>query len=107
MSTNDVTKLPKWAQAEIERLSNSVEYHKERLRESIPEGEGASDTVVYMGYGEEHVGLPKGTPIRFQTDTGVVQVRAKGDHVEITSHQGSLALFPHVTNVVNAKVVRR
>lgn len=107
MSTNDVTKLPKWAQADIERLSSAVEYHKARLRESIARGEDASDTLVYMGYGEEHVGLPKGTPIRFQTDTGQIQVRAEGDHVEITSHHGSLALFPHVTNEIKVKVVRR
>lgn len=107
MSAGDVTKLPKWAQQEIEQLSGSVEHHKRRLRESIPQGEGASDTIVYMGYGEEHVGLPNGTPIRFQTDAGVVEVRAKGDHVEIHANGGSIALFPHVSNVVKVKVVRR
>jgi hypothetical protein len=105
--SNDITKLPKWAQQEIERLENSVEYHKGRLAESIPQGEGASDTIVYMGYGEEHVGLPNGTPIRFQTGDGVVEARVKGDTVEIHTVGGSIGIFPHVSNVVGVKVIRR
>ncbi|AXC36325.1 hypothetical protein SEA_FORK_99 [Microbacterium phage Fork] len=107
MSAGYVTKLPKWARQEIEGLESTVEYHKRRLRESIPQGEGASDTIVHMGYGEEHVGLPNGTPIRFRTEAGVVEVRVRGDRVEIHSVGGPLAILPQVTNEVHVKVVRR
>lgn len=104
---NDKSKLPKWAQQEMERLENSAEYHKARLRESLGDNDQVSDTQIYMGYQEDLVGLPSGTPIRFKLSYGKVEVRVNEGRLEVTGVNGALSIFPHVTNVVQVAVVPR
>lgn len=104
---NDRSKLPKWAQQELDRLDNAVEYHKSRLAESLGEGPEVSDTQVHMGYQEPKAGLPNGTPIHFKLSYGKVEARVNDGKLEISSPNGSLAVFPHVTNEVQVAVVPR
>lgn len=106
---NDRSKLPKWAQQELDRLDSAVEYHKSRLAESLGQGAESSDTEVYMGYKEKPVGLPDGTPVHFKLSYGRVGVRVKDGKLEVSGLGvgGGLAIFPHVSNLVNVSVVPR
>ena len=105
--TDDISRLPRWAQNRIAQAEASVEYHKRRLNESLGEDGEGTDTIVYMGYKEPAHGLPNGTPIRFQLDHGVAEARVEDGRLSIHSAHGRLVLLPVVTNSIFVDVIPR
>lgn len=80
----DVTKLPKWAQAEISRLTRDLEYERARLAV----GPEDSDTFADP-YNHTPRPLGRGTSIQFVLEEG----RGKTIHVRTTQrHDGTVRL---------------
>lgn len=107
MSTEDITKLPKWAQREISNAQSRAEFAEKRLRESLGESDRHSDTQVSMGYGKESVGLPMGTRIDFQAGSGTISAQIVRGEMEISTSWGGLYIAPVVTNVAKVGVLPR
>ena len=108
-------RLPKWAQVEITRLNNNLEYAERRVREV----EGKDETNVFIDTMMDKIPLPKDSQICFKDETGAeYAVRAHrsaeqgrvGLHVSVL-HCGErgfgvLGIFPHASNVVTIRGVR-
>lgn len=111
----DVSKLPKWAQAEISRLESNVEHWKDRALS----GPTDSDTFAHPAGDDRNPGgkpLGRGTRVRFWTQKGSVDgqpghyidVRLAdaiggGRALEINSGSHSIHVIPQSSNA--AKIV--
>jgi hypothetical protein len=116
MSTPEqIAKLPKWAQNEINGLQYAVEYYKKQL---VAVHEGTTNVFVERGLKEEDIPLPPNTRIRYQLgprwdDFISVSIprdedqKFYGSHVYISSIGGPLSLLPEVSNVVRAVMLDR
>jgi hypothetical protein len=68
----DISKLPKWAQARIRVLESSVEHYMQQLSESAG-GDGNSNDgppIIASPYQEPHIRIPRGTNVAFMLDEG-------------------------------------
>lgn len=97
----DRTKLPKWAQQELARLEQSVEYWQ-GLAVVGPEG---SDTFVRQGWTREAGQLLKplgdSPSILFDTQSGRIEARVQDDYLQVASYgAGWLQIRPQSSNVV-------
>lgn len=100
---NDITKLPKWAQTEIERLQADLDYYREKLRQV---GDGDTEVWVRSHAIGEHEPLPRGTHIIFKLPNGGTEVSAVGETLELYGRSGgSLAVLPRSSNVAWVRVV--
>ena len=100
----DISKLPKWAQAELLRLESDVDYWKARATE----GPEDSDTFIHSYLDPTPIG--KGPIVRFQL-TGddqfrdAIQVRRDGDAIYVSGGD-TLQVEPRASNVVKVRNVR-
>lgn len=99
----DVSKLPKWAQREIERLTNNVEYWQNKATA----GPDNSDTFVRR-YGAPNTPLGSGETILFiqegESDArmarGIEVRRDQYGRVVVSTHgSGRLLVLPVASNV--------
>ena len=109
MRSGDVTKLPKWAQQEIERLERDVEHFQATL--SV----GPDDSNTFADpYSSAPRPLGHGTTIEFvMTDGTRIRVRAErnsvsGAYDRIDVNGGdTIAVLPRAANSVEIQVQRR
>jgi hypothetical protein len=102
IANRDLTRLPKWAQREIERLTRDVEHYKARL-EVGPED---SDTFA-SPYSDAATPLGVGTVIEFRFGErwdAKIMARLEGDRL-IVSGGSRIAVFPNASNVVEVGVI--
>lgn len=100
---HDITKLPKWAQAEIRRLRANEKHHLERLGHG-PEG---SDTFA-SPFSDAPTPLGEGTLVEFRFGEGWGErfhARLEGERL-IVSGGSSIAVLPQASNVVEVAVTR-
>ena len=99
----DITKLPKWAQIEINRLEGNVAHWKAKAYQVS--GAEATDTTARMSYGDEDILLPKGCTVTFQTDRGCFNVSTNEDGVDVYG-DSALSVRPCVTNHITLRCDR-
>lgn len=107
--SEDVTKLPKWAQQRIARAEANEQYAKDRLAETV-KGDQNSPVVLVRGYRDDLVPLPQLSRIRFNLEHGHVEAYLNQGRVELYAGNTSvarLAVFPHVSNVVHVELIER
>jgi hypothetical protein len=97
----DITKLPRWAQDEIERLTREALSWKGQALAASSAGGGMTDTVLRRRP-EPDRGLPMGATVAFKGISGEVEVRMEcgGGRVELRAPNGSLVVEPFTSNVV-------
>jgi hypothetical protein len=111
----DLTKLPKWAQMEIERLQRNLESAQEQLRE----GDEDSNTFTNYYFDETRRPLGKDEQVTFELDEDqwgrhdYFQVRlqrnSKGAQeleVHMSASSASLSVVPQASNVVKLQVAK-
>jgi hypothetical protein len=74
----DISKLPKWARYEIERLRSDLATAQKKIAEMTP-GSGA-DTDVFILSGIDLIPLPRRTQIRFMLRDGAVDCGMNSNH---------------------------
>lgn len=102
----DTTKLPKWAQQEIDRLERNVEYWKARATA----GPNNSNTFVRNSHHDDDTPLGAGPIVRFFPGPGrgwadVVEVNIVGDQVRVCGGD-LLGIFPSSSNSFTVKPMR-
>lgn len=103
----DLSRLPKWAQSEIRRLTNDLEYWKAQCRENITE----TNTFQEIGLRATDNPLPNNSRIRFVLGPRYeeyisVQVGRDGKTLHVMAGS-SIGIFPQVTNVIDLMVIGR
>lgn len=98
---HDITKLPKWAQEKIRRLTERVDSLTTQLAEE--RGELEVTPITLDPYQSPRYLLDR--TIVFQTDHGRISVDFEGSHISIRANDGKLSIQPIVSNVVQARVV--
>jgi hypothetical protein len=108
---NDVSRLPKWAQAEIQRLQRDVKSAEERLAAAF----GNTETRIeidpyrkYQGDGEGRRFVPNNTTIRFLLEEhGEIDVRLRDNELilQASGRVGCFCVKPQASNVVHAGFV--
>ena len=102
MENRDTSKLPKWAQLEIERLQRNAE-HYQRERRAIDAGES---NVLVVDYANGNINLPPNSTIRFVMGPGENEyIEAGVNHyhknaIYINSGTGSLYVRPVASNAL-------
>jgi len=101
MSKEDLSKLPKWARHEIEKLRANVEWYKEKANQV----QGKSETNVFLSNGvDDAIPLPKDSRIIFATDNKKRQyeqlhVQILDEGIEIHGSD-TLKITPHASNTI-------
>ena len=94
----DIQRLPKWAQLEISKLKDDLNYYKQQLAEF----NGESDTNVFISAHPKYQPLPKNSRIVMKIDEETsFTFCVKGSAVEVTArtdHNKSLCILPCVSN---------
>lgn len=93
----DRSRLPKWAQQEMERLENDAKAWKEQVQGAKA---GLTDTLLRYRP-EPDRGLPMGSTMVFKTLGGEIEARMKDGSLEVRALGGSLVLEPYTSNVVH------
>lgn len=98
---NDVTKLPKWAQREIERLGRDVEYWKAKATA----GPDNSDTFI----AQHPVDTPLGDSPRIRfvlPNGGRIEAHIVEDHLQVRSEgsSGALHVVPSAANSIRLRL---
>lgn len=79
LTDDQISKLPKYAQTEIDRLAQNVIYYKDKLRS----GE-ERDTEVFVQHSlQDDIGLPRGSHIRFQLANGNIEAYVGDEGLEL------------------------
>lgn len=100
---NDITKLPKWAQREIERLAANVAYW-EAIATAGPE---TSNTKVRRHGGDTYLGdSPR---IEFMLDDGTtIEAHTTGGGLRVSSSMGrGINVLPQASNSILVEVRSR
>ena len=98
-----MTKLPKWAQAEIRRLTAGLKYTNEIV---MAMGEKDGDVVI-NAFSEEAFSMPARTYIRFTVEGGRISVGIRdGGVLDINADGGTLIILPRAANSAYVKVER-
>lgn len=103
--SGDATKLPKWAQRDLERLQRDVQTWKQRACTG-PEG---SNTFIWMGM-DELKPLGDSPNIRFQTGSGWrdhIQVRLTDRNELLVMGSDQILITPQAGNVITIQNVIR
>lgn len=91
---HDRSKLPVWAQRELERLERDLEYNRAKLRQ------GPEDSVAFAEpYSDAPRPLGPDPHIEFHVGGGKVQVSIKNDALNIMGMDGIL-VAPQAGNVI-------
>ncbi len=100
--SGDISKLPKWAQTEIEVLRRNVSH----LEAELAIGPDESDTFIDP-YTRDRTPLGKGVRIVLELQSEQsIEVVNKGEYVEARStgkHSGSLQIQPQSSNAVRLR----
>jgi hypothetical protein len=106
--SEDVTKLPKWAQQRITTLQANEEYWRRKALEAASAGDGTNTTIYnYHRDGEEVLGLPNNTTIRFKVGKARINVRVDGDKLDVRSDGDPLLVKPWACNAVTVTTEKR
>lgn len=97
----DISKLPKWAQSEIERLQRDNTDLRRKLDE-IQDGSGPMVWYEIMD-GVTH-GIPDGAVVRAQVGGEKIEISVQGDALRISSIMRSIIVQPQSANVVRVRV---
>lgn len=109
---NDITKLPRWAQHEIERLRADVLEANTKMANIV----GATPTAVevdanrkYRQASHPRMFLPQDYDVRFSIEGGVIETKIDGDAVRIMGHgdlTSGFIIVPDCSNVVYVRFER-
>ena len=97
-----VDRLPKWAQARIDKLERDVAYWQAKAQVGPEE----SDTFVWLGRVDGSRGLGKGETIRFMTGPDhfdYVDVSNEGNGSVQVRTMGGLVMSPRAGNVIDVR----
>lgn len=110
-STEAFMRLPKWAQAFIEKQRVDLEYYRDKLREVI--GEAGNTNVLlpnYTGIMKDQ-SLPNNTSVRFMisnprrlNDPGYIEIRHEEDGGLNIHGSHSVQIEPGSSNVVTLRL---
>ncbi len=97
--TEDITKLPKWAQWKIKRLERDLEV----AEKTIKNHEAGTGLITYQYLmGRKH-GLPDGATVEFTVDNGRIDVSIDKGLLRVsTSH--TIQVLPRATNTFNVVI---
>lgn len=98
---SDISKLPKWAQAEIERLNADVRY----LEEKIAALSSDSSKVYARITWERNLHLPTESVVTFVVGDHEIDVRLSevgGSHLEVQCH-GRVSVEPRASNCFDVR----
>lgn len=97
--TTKYSKLPRWAQMEIDKLKSDCVYYKERAEQIA----GDKETNVSIDHGLDHlIPLPHNSRIRFNIDDDqYVIVKHDKDRLEVYNSLGnkSMVIKPNASNI--------
>lgn len=98
--SDDVTKLPKWAQQRIGKLELDIAYYKEMAYQAANTDVTDTSVRVVGGRGWEFLGLLTGSTVRFAG----IEVRALGPGAVITTADGNnLEIHPRGSNCIHVR----
>jgi hypothetical protein len=101
---NDYSKLPKWAQSEIDVLKKNIEHYKEQFRQM---SEKDTNTFMTRGLRDNDVGLPRDSSIRFVFGLRKeIDVRIDMDNNLYVSGLDTLQIIPWASNVVKIRILK-
>lgn len=108
MAEHDESKLPAWAQRELDTLRNEIERQANAnavLRRDVGE------TDVFVTGWPDNQPLPRHSHIRFQVGADrfeYIEVRSDGDgSVEVRCGDGGLSVQPRAANVIEVRRLER
>ena len=118
MANEDVTKLPKWAQAEIARLNANVASWKAKAEAAMSPNAEGTDTFIDAGLpSEPNRGLPPGSHVCFRigpAHSDVIECYVSTRHgksgeavVFVWAPGGDLMVLPSSSNVALLTAGRR
>ena len=103
---SDISKLPKWAQKELEKLRRDLASCQATLRQF----EGKEESNVYIVNGCALSPLPADSTIEFHISKGKVKfhINHKADTLEVYcfSNEGHMVLKPHFSNTFSIKFMK-
>lgn len=100
---NDITKLPKWAQTEIEVLRRRVA----NLQEKLDQVDGATGTMYWMNSSTVDLvkhGLPDYASVYATVEGGEIEVNVQDGSLIVRTVRGNPIVQPQATNVFKVKV---
>lgn len=101
ITQNQIEKLPKWAQQEINRLTNE----NESLKNKLASFNGEAETNTFIRSGRDKIPLPKNSRISFEIGLSSFDIIIDGDLLNVHhSGDGKLVVMPCVSNVVNIAI---
>jgi len=103
---HDLSKLPKWAQAEMQRLGLDVVYWKEKAL-SATNGQSGTETDTFLKVSAaECRKLPRNSVVMFSLYGGLVkaQVMASGS-LRIASEEGHVSISPETSSSFRVRMV--
>ena len=98
-STEDVTKLPRWAQSRIQKLERDVDYYQRKLSAG-PEN---SDTFA-DAYSDARRPLGPGTIVEFRLPEGRVRIRTDEHGYLDVNGDDRIQIEPQASNAVRVMV---
>ncbi len=108
----DINKLPKWAQMEMKRLQNEVEFLKSKLNQVMGTDTNSTDTNTFLVDGLSKKPLPKNSVIDFNVGDNLqnkisVYIRRDGFiDVNADARDGStFVILPRAANSFYLKFV--
>ena len=102
---SDITKLPKWAQTEIEVLRRRVA----NLQEKLDQVDNATGTMYWMNSGAVDTvkhGLPDYASMHATVDGGVIELQVQDGSLIVRANRDNPIIQPQAANVFKVKVGR-
>ena len=100
--TEDISKLPKWAQLRIAIAENKLADTNRLLERTLP-----TKARISRAYNDAQIYIPDDRGIVFTLPDGEIEVRIKDKGLEVYAHHKGLAVLPQVTNIVMPKLEER
>ena len=98
----DESKLPKWAQIELNRLRRDVENYRAQIEQMDTNAQ--SNVTWSTGLDDEHT-LPTNARITFHTENGRIMAYLYKDQLEINGSY-AVVVSPKASNAFVIKIVR-
>lgn len=102
--SNDETKLPKWAQTELQRLRSNMLSLEKKLQAFAGVDKTKIQIDPYSGRGRHPMYLPDSITVRFTVDGGNIDLRLRDGRLEVSaSSPGAadhLSVWPRASNMV-------
>lgn len=103
-TTNDITKLPKWARDEINNLRREVSELETQIKELVPALKGEQTLVTWHDL-DTVGGAPTDATVQFTTPTGWIEASIREGKLRVHG-QYSLGIMPSSTNALWLEVKR-